>query len=91
MLAALKVGVKGSKWFTLMDKVYSARNLAEAFEAVKANKGAAGADHQSITMFEERLPQNLKTPDLRGDFRRYPDLRLIPFLPLLKVASSSGP
>ena len=52
MLTALEEGVKGGKWFTLMDKVYSGRNLKAAWEKVKANKGAAGIDRQSIKAFQ---------------------------------------
>ena len=59
MLTALEQGVKGGKWFSLIDKVYALPNLRAAFEKVKANKGAAGIDHQSIKMFETRLEQNL--------------------------------
>jgi len=47
MLTALEHGVKGGKWFSLMDKVYSLRALRAAFTRVKANQGAAGVDHQS--------------------------------------------
>jgi RNA-directed DNA polymerase len=52
MLAALQEGVKGGKWFSLMDKVYSTKNLKAAWEKVKANKGAAGVDDQSIEAFQ---------------------------------------
>ena len=52
MLTALEEGVKGGKWFALMDKVYSGRNLEAAWAKVRANKGAAGVDHQSIEAFE---------------------------------------
>jgi hypothetical protein len=31
MLTALEQGVKGSKWFSLMDKVYALPNLRKAF------------------------------------------------------------
>lgn len=68
MLAALLKGVKGNKWFSLIDKVHSERNLLEAFEAVKANKGKAGADHQSIGMFASRLEENLA--QLAGQLRQ---------------------
>jgi RNA-directed DNA polymerase len=44
----------------LIDKVYAPRNLAAAFAAVAANKGAAGVDHVSIERFAKRLPQNLE-------------------------------
>ena len=59
MLTALEVGVKGGIWFSLIDKVYQARNLRAAFAQVKANQGAAGVDHQTIEMFEANLETNL--------------------------------
>jgi len=59
MLAALEDGVKGGKWFSLIDKVYSAGNLRSAFAKVKKNRGAPGVDHQTIAMFEARLEENL--------------------------------
>ncbi len=60
MLTALENGVKGGVWFSLIDKVHSARNLREAFEEVKANRGAAGVDHQTIEAFEANLETNLR-------------------------------
>src|SRR6058998_1294640 len=59
MLTALEVGVKGGKWFSLMDKVYAPANLRAAFAEGKANGGAAGVDHQTVEMFERQLEQNL--------------------------------
>lgn len=60
MLTALENGVKGGKWFSLMDKVYALDNLRQAFARVKANGGAAGVDHQTITRFEYHLETNLE-------------------------------
>ena len=60
MLTALEQGVKGGKWFSLIDKVYRPANLRKAFARVKANQGAAGVDHQSIEMFEQHLEANLE-------------------------------
>jgi RNA-directed DNA polymerase len=60
MLTALEQGVKGGKWFSLTDKVYRPANLRNAFARVKANKGAAGVDHQTIEMFEQHLEANLE-------------------------------
>jgi RNA-directed DNA polymerase len=60
MLTALEEGVKGGKWFSLIDKVYRPANLENAFARVKANRGAAGVDHQSIEMFEQHLEANLE-------------------------------
>jgi RNA-directed DNA polymerase len=51
MLSALGNGVKGGKWFSLMDKVYAPKTLEVAWAKVRANKGAAGVDGQSIERF----------------------------------------
>ena len=61
MLTALEEGVKGGKWFSLMDKVYALDNLRAAFARVKANRGAAGVDHQTTEMFAQNLEANLET------------------------------
>ena len=42
MLAALENGVKGGKWFALIDKVYAPQTLRGAWEQVRRNQGAAG-------------------------------------------------
>lgn len=60
MLTALEKGVKGGKWFSLIDKVYRRENLMRAFARVKANKGAAGIDRQTIEMYEQNLEANLE-------------------------------
>jgi len=52
MLAALDQGVKGGRWFSLMDKVYAPANLAAAWKRVRSNRGAAGVDGQSVARFE---------------------------------------
>ena len=59
MLTALERGVKGGVWFSLIDKVYCLSNLGSAFAKVKANRGAAGCDHQTIAMVEADLEANL--------------------------------
>lgn len=59
MLSALEEGVKGGKWYSLMDKVYRLPNLMSAFKEVKRRKGGAGVDHQTIEMFERDLIENL--------------------------------
>ena len=51
MLAALGNGVRGNKWFSLIDKVYRPATLQAAWEQVKSNRGAAGIDGQSIEAF----------------------------------------
>jgi RNA-directed DNA polymerase len=60
MLTALEQGVKGGKWFSLIDKVYRPVTLRAAFERVKANQGSAGVDRQTIKMFEKDLEGNLE-------------------------------
>ncbi len=59
MLKALETGVKGGVWFSLMDKIYSLRNLRAAFAKVRANRGAGGVDHVTVEHFEKRLEENL--------------------------------
>ncbi len=54
MLAALGDGVKGGKWFSLMDKVYARRTLEAAWKRVAANRGAAGVDGVSVVRFKAR-------------------------------------
>ena len=54
MLTALEQGVKGNRWFSLIDKVYSPRCLSAAAFQVEANEGAAGVDHVSVKTFGDR-------------------------------------
>jgi RNA-directed DNA polymerase len=58
MLTALETGVKGGVWFSLIDKVSAPRVLRWAFEQVKQNGGAAGVDHQTIAMYEQRKEEH---------------------------------
>src|SRR6202161_3889139 len=60
MLTALEQGVKGGRWFSLIDKVHPERTLQAAFARVAANAGAAGVDHVTVTMFEDHLDEELK-------------------------------
>lgn len=53
MLMALKRGLKGNKWFSLIDKVQSARTLELAWEKVKSNAGACGVDGITIGRFDK--------------------------------------
>jgi RNA-directed DNA polymerase len=54
MLSALANGVKGGKWFSLMDKVVRPETLMAAWQKVASNGGAAGVDRQGIDRFEAR-------------------------------------
>ena len=53
MLRTLARGVKGGKWFSLIDKVYSDRTLSLAWEKVKSNAGACGVDGITIARFDK--------------------------------------
>jgi RNA-directed DNA polymerase len=52
MVSALENGVKGGRWYSLIDKVCASATLEAAWEKVRANAGAAGVDRQSIERFE---------------------------------------
>lgn len=72
MLAALDNGVKGDKWFSLIDKVWRPQTLAGAWQQVKANRGAAGVDGQSIARFaahEGRYLEELERELKEGRYR----------------------
>lgn len=51
MLTALGNGVKGGKWFSLIDKVWAPATLAAAWKRVASKRGAAGVDRVSIEKF----------------------------------------
>ena len=55
MLTALEEGVKGGVWFTLIDKVWSRRNLMASYAKVAANGGVAGVDHETVEMFGHQV------------------------------------
>jgi RNA-directed DNA polymerase len=59
MLAALGNGVKGGKWFSLIDKAYKPATLQAAWRKVAANAGAAGVDRQSVEQFAAKAEQYL--------------------------------
>jgi RNA-directed DNA polymerase len=72
MLAALEQGVKGGKWYSLIDKIQSETTLKAAFAEVAANKGAAGVDHVPVEHFAKDKDANLKrlSEELRrGSYR----------------------
>lgn len=53
MLMALERGVKGGKWFSLIDKVASDRTLSLAWEKVRSKAGACGVDGITVARFEK--------------------------------------
>ena len=56
---ALVNGVNGGKWYALIDKVCAPKTLEVAWAKVRANKGAAGVDGQSITRFAAKADDYL--------------------------------
>jgi RNA-directed DNA polymerase len=75
MLATLERGIKGGKWYSLMDKVWSQGNLQSALKQVCRNKGSAGVDGQSTEAFEQRsqvLLPHLSELLKRGDYQPAP-------------------
>jgi RNA-directed DNA polymerase len=67
MLTALEKGVKGGRWHSLIDKIYSRENLQSAAAKVLAKGGGAGVDHETVEHFAkrqeteiERLMQSLR-------------------------------
>jgi len=59
MLATLERGIKGGRWYSLMDKVYRMENLQSAFKEVRKNKGAAGIDGQKVEQYEKGCSERL--------------------------------
>jgi RNA-directed DNA polymerase len=51
MVSALVNGVKGGRWYSLIDKVCAPATLQAAWTKVRANRGAAGVDGQSVERF----------------------------------------
>ena len=47
------------KYYSLIDKVYSAKNLESAFKKVKKNRGSAGIDGVSVFEFEACIEEEL--------------------------------
>ena len=60
MLAALDEGVKGGRWYSLIDKLHPEDVLGLAFTRVAANRGAAGVDHVTVAHYAKDLDANLK-------------------------------
>lgn len=79
MLAALGNGVKGNRWFSLIDKVYRPATLQVAWQHVLSNRGAAGVDRQSVKAFgihAERYLSELSAALRSGSYRPQPVKRV---------------
>jgi len=60
MLTTLETGIEGGKWFRLIDKVWSPKNLGSALEKVVAKGGSAGIDNQSARQVEVHKDQTIR-------------------------------
>ena len=79
MVSALDNGVKGGRWYSLMDKVWAPATLTVAWAKVRANKGAAGVDGVSIERFAARSEvylAELATALRDGSYRPQPVKRV---------------
>jgi len=59
MLEALERGIKGGRWFSLIDKVYADKTLAIGWEKVRSNAGACGVDGITIGRFDKEAEERL--------------------------------
>lgn len=59
MVATLKNGVKGGRWFSVVDKVYKTENLEASYRKVHRNKGKPGIDYVTTETFGENLEENI--------------------------------
>jgi RNA-directed DNA polymerase len=79
MVSALGNGVKGGKWFSLIDKVVRPSTLDIAWQRVARNKGAAGVDGQSVERFgyqADRYLHELQRSLTEGSYRPDPVKRV---------------
>ena len=79
MVSALVNGVKGGKWFSLIDKVSAPATLALAWTKVRSKGGAAGVDGQSLERFAARSEEylsELSTGLRTGEYRPQPVRRV---------------
>jgi RNA-directed DNA polymerase len=59
MLKALETGVEGGKWFRLIDKVWSEKNLQSALEQVLSHGGSAGIDGRSVAAIKGQSEEEI--------------------------------
>ena len=71
MLATLERGIKGGKWFSMIDKVWKMENLQSALKRVVQNKGAAGVDGKTAEQYLLESPHRLVQVQERLKTGRY--------------------
>jgi RNA-directed DNA polymerase len=79
MLATLERGVKGGKWYSLMDKVWKVENLQSALRKVIENRGAAGVDGKKAETYLLESPKRLRQVQgwlMAGDYQPKPVKRV---------------
>ncbi len=79
MVSALENGVKGGRWYSLMDKVNAPDTLEAAWSKVRSNDGVAGVDGQSLERFaaqEELYLTELATALREDSYRPQPVKRV---------------
>ena len=60
MLATLERGIKGGKWYSLIDKVWKGENLQSATEQVLRHRGGAGVDGLTCERYRRKAPERLE-------------------------------
>jgi RNA-directed DNA polymerase len=79
MVSALGNGVRGGKWYSLIDKVHRPTTLQAAWRSVARNKGAAGVDRMSVERFaaqEDRYLAELHEQLRDGSYQPHPVKRV---------------
>jgi len=79
MMATLERGIKGGKWYSLMDKVWKMENLQSAARQVRSNNGAAGVDGLSCEAYFKAGPGRLERLQIKlktGDYQPAPAKRV---------------
>jgi len=79
MLTTLETGIEGGKWFSLIDKVWSKKNLNRAVDKVVSNGGSAGIDRQHVRDMERHKEKEIERIALelqREEYEVQPALRV---------------
>lgn len=77
---ALERGLKGNKWFSLIDKVGAEKTLQLAWEKVQSNAGACGVDGITVSHFAKDSQNRLlavKEHIKGGDYQPKPVKRVL--------------
>ena len=59
LMKALVTGLRGNRWFSLIDKIYRAETLRLAWEKVQSNAGGSGVDGITVERFAKTCPNGL--------------------------------